>query len=402
MRTILLVEEERALPALKEAVARLPGRWQVHKAISGREALDWLTRERAQVILAALLLPDMDGAPFLQEAARLQPGAIRLALGGESPREQALKKGCFAHQILPRPCAVGPLEEALERALVLRDLLTSEPLQKLVAGLNALPSLPTLYRQFTEELCSEDPALDRVGEIVSRDAAMSAKLLQQVNSAFFGLGGRVVHPTQAVIYLGLETVKGLVLSYQIFAQFNRSRLSATDFSHDALWSHCWTTGVRAHHIAQAEGGDASLTDQSFVSGLLHDVGKLILACERPELSQRAFALARLEKVPLAQAEKEVFGCSHAELGAFLLHTWHLPDGVVQAVALHHRPGDALRPAFSPLTVVHAANALDHRIRTGLLNAMEARLDFDYLRACGVSARLEDWWSLCLEQGAKRA
>jgi HD-like signal output (HDOD) protein len=401
MKTILLVDDDRSLALLREGVARLPGPWRAHEVHHGQQALEWLAREHAHVVITALILPDMDGAQLLQRVFQLQPGAIRLALAGDSERELALQKASFAHQHLAKPCQAEQLGAALHRAFVLRDILTSQPLQKLVSQIHALPSLPDLYLQLMGELRSEDPALDRVGEIVSRDLAMSARLLQLVNSAFFGLGDRVASPTQAAIYLGLETVKSLVLSLQIFSHFSQSRLPPAEFSQERLWSHSWTTGLRARRIAGAETCDPTTADHCFVGGLLHDVGKLILACELPERYQAALQRAQQQRIHMTQAEKEALGCTHAELGAFLLHQWHLPDPVVQAVALHHRPADILQPVFSPLTAVHAANALEHRLQATMCGATAPRLDLDYLRACGVSARLEDWRGLCLQNGMKK-
>lgn len=399
MKNILFVEpNSRALEPLSTALA---GAWNSRLAANSPEALDLLDQQPADVVVASLLLPGMNGAQFLQEVSRRHPRAIRIALTGDSDREQALQRSAFCHQVLSRTCNPSDLETALARALLLRDILTNDRLQHVIKQLRSLPSLPSLYLQLMDELRSEEPAIDRIGEIVSHDVAMSAKLLQVVNSAYIGLGARVTSPADAVIYLGIEAVKGLLLSLQIFSHFDKVHFDSTEFSQDALWRHCWTTGVRCRLIARTETGDPGFVDNSFVGGLLHDVGKLVLASELPEAYQKVLFRARQKQIHVAQAEQEILGCTHAEIGAFLLNRWNLPDEVVEAVALHHRPGDSIHPGFSPLTAVHVGNALDHKLHTAFFSAEDSRLDSAYLEAAGVAEKLEDWWIRCLKAGSRR-
>ncbi|MBA3754367.1 MAG: HDOD domain-containing protein, partial [Nitrospira sp.] len=191
--------------------------------------------------------------------------------------------------------------------------------------------------------------------IVAKDLGMVTKILQLVNSAFFGLRTHVSDPEQAVALLGFDTIKSLVLSSQVFAQFDQTKLPS--FSLDELWRHAMLTGTCARRIAKEEGATQQVMDEAFTAALLHDVGVLVLVANRPADYARVLELAHTTQVPDWTAEREVFGADHAHVGAYLLGIWGLSDGIVEAVAFHHHPGDNLAGGFSAVAAVHVGNAL---------------------------------------------
>ena len=131
-------------------------------------------------------------------------------------------------------------------------------------------------------------------------------------------------------------------------------------------------------------------DDCYIAGLLHDLGKPILAANFPERYGRAQALAQERKVPRGEAEKEIFGVTHAEVGAYLIGLWGLPDPVVEGLAFHHSPNQWLRGGFTPLLTVHVANALEHwGNRTGGEEG-EPPIDLDSLSIHGLIERLSVW------------
>ena len=174
-----------------------------------------------------------------------------------------------------------------------------------------------------------------VGQIIERDIAMSAKVLQLVNSAFFGLPQHVASPSQAVVLLGLETVKMLVLTTHVFSQFEERKLGGLQIN--ALWRHSLAVAAMAKGIARAEQAPPKSIDHAFMAGMLHDVGKLILAANIPDPYHAALAMAKQKAMPPQDAERMFLGATHAEVGAYLLGLWGLPDSIVIATALHHRP-----------------------------------------------------------------
>lgn len=231
---------------------------------------------------------------------------------------------------------------------------------------------------------------------------MTAKVLQIVNSAFFGVPRHIESPAQAVSLLGLETVKALVLSVQVFSELEEEKLAW--FSLGRLWRHSVRTGTLAKEVAGLEGQEKALVDDAFMAGLLHDCGKLVLAATLPDRYREALRAAGDKGIALWEAEREVFGTTHSDVGAYLMGLWGLPDAIVEAIAFHHNPAECLDRAFRPLTSVHVANALEYEGGTG--NEETPRnLDTDYLTQLNLLDRIPTWEACSrqfTEQGATDA
>jgi putative nucleotidyltransferase with HDIG domain len=295
------------------------------------------------------------------------------------------------HQFLSKPCDPKVLKAVLARAFSAQEFAANEHFRKLLSGLPSLPALPDVYLEVQAELASQDPSLERVGDIIGRDMAMTAKLLQLVSSAFFGLSRPITCPVEAAVFVGTETLKALVLSIQVFSQFEGLK----QFKVNALWRHCWTTAVLARQICDFEEVDPQRAGYAFVAGLLHDLGKLVIAANDPDKYRSAWELAHRRGISFWEAELELYQTSHAELGGYLLARWGLPEPVVEAVAFHHRPGLSRDRAFTPLTAVHAANVFskEHVCDS---DAVSQPVEVDYLQGIGLGDRVEQWQDLAIE------
>jgi putative nucleotidyltransferase with HDIG domain len=252
-----------------------------------------------------------------------------------------------------------------------------------------LPSPPQLYFQVVKELQSPDASLESVGALIARDPAMTAKILQLVNSAVFGLKRTVASPAEAVMYLGIDTTKSVILLAHSFSYFDQ--LKEADFSAENLWKHSIRTANFARWIAQLEGVGQPIIEEAYTAGMLHDLGKLALAANLPQQYSEAAMIAASRGVPLWEAEEQVLGANHAELGASMLAIWGLPIGIIEAVALHHHPTKFFSQTFCPLTAVHAANAIEHAESSAIASLP---VDADYLAQLGLDQRLPVWWEQC--------
>jgi putative nucleotidyltransferase with HDIG domain len=182
--------------------------------------------------------------------------------------------------------------------------------------------------------------------------------------------------------------KALVLVAHTFARFKD--LPVPGFSVESLWNHSMDTARLARQVAFSETSSTELQDQSFTAGLLHDIGKLMLAMNLPEDYQQVLRLAQEDEVPPFDAEMLVFGSSHAEVAGHLLRIWGLPEPIVEAVALHHCPQLTTSSEFSPLTSTHVANVLAHETASSSDGIPSSAIDQDYLRRIGMEDRLEAW------------
>jgi HD-like signal output (HDOD) protein len=391
MKRILFVDDEpHVLEGLRRMLHSMRGEWEMRFAPSGAEALALLQRAPCDVIVSDMCMPGMDGAALLSAVRERYPDAVRLVLSGHSQQEMTVRSIGATHQFLAKPCDAETLKATVTRACALRELLADDRLKQLVAQIATLPSLPALYLAIVEELHAPNSSTRRVGEIIARDVGMTAKVLQLVNSAFFGLRRHVASPAEAASLLGLETIKSLVLSVHIFQQANQVRVKP--LAMEALWHHSLATGLFARRLAAAEHRSSRIGDYALMAGLLHDAGKLILAAQCADAYRPAINLARAQHLTLCAAEKQVLHSTHAEVGAYLLGLWGLPDPIVEAVAYHHRPGQCPHRDMSALTAVHAANALMAGSH-GLDNVATTSPDDEYLHAIGMSEHLPVWHEL---------
>ncbi|MEO8427189.1 MAG: response regulator [Verrucomicrobiota bacterium] len=372
--------------------------WQATLVQSRTEALSAMAIAPYDAIIAEVDLPGLNGAQLLDEVMRLYPKTLRFILSELSASQATMTCVGTAHQFLLKPTDAQTVKCALERAFALETWLPSDAVQSLMSSIRKLPSPPNLYFKVVKALESPLSSVETVGGLIAEDVVMSAKLLQLVNSAVFGLQLQVAHAGEAVAYLGVETTKSLILLAHTFSYFDEVR--ASGFSIDQLWRHSLATGHYAHRIADAESVDPEMINQAFTAGMLHDIGKLILAANLPAKFSKVVALARQQKVELWQVERELFGATHAEVGACLLGIWGLPLPIVEATALHHHPAQLLSKTFCPLTAVHVANALEHAAQRKDFDATLV-VDGVYLEELGLTGRLEEWQQVCEAQSVKQ-
>ena len=355
--------------------------WQATTAPNGPAALELLHQSAFDVVASDMRMPGMSGAELLSEVRRLHPQTSRIIISGIGDQGEAAEMLNCTHLFIPKPFEAKTLKATLARISSLDAYLKSDTLRGLAGRMRTLPSFPLLYQQIIREIESPDSSLQAIARTVAQDPGITAKLLQVANSAAIGLPERVNDPVTAVQQLGLTTVRALVLSAQVYSSFQGRRLK--HFSADALWSHLMKCGSLARAIMLRENAGPAEADDAFTAGMLHDMGKLMLANSLPDEFEKALALADAEQIPLADAEREIFGATHAGLAAFLFGLWGLPAAMVEAVAFHHEPEKSDLKQFSALTAVHVANALCDESQAGTLN-------LDYLRQIGVTSRLDDW------------
>jgi HD-like signal output (HDOD) protein len=257
----------------------------------------------------------------------------------------------------------------------------------------SLPSIPRRYAALSAALDRLDAPIREVASVVEKDVAMAAKVLQLVNSSFFGLPHRVANIENAVSYLGTNTLRNLLLSVEVFETLSGSGVERVRFS-ESLARH----SRLAAGIARGLLPDRRQAEDAFTAALLHDIGSLVLLSHLPEAYSRISREASMTGCPLLDAELHVLGTTHAEIGAYLLGIWGLPCPIVEAVAHHHAPGRVEHERFDGLSAVYVANALAHHVAdVGAAPAAEpvAGLDLAYLRRLGVDGQLGAWREMAI-------
>jgi len=387
-RVLFVDDEPNVLDGLRRMLRPMRNEWEMFFAQGGEKALATLAQKQFDVVVTDMRMPGMDGAMLLKEVMQKYPRVVRIVLSGHSSEVASLRSARVAHQFLAKPCDAEKLKQTINRAFALCSLITDETLAQTVSRLNSVPSMPTLYTKIMEELNYPDASIMRVGEIVAEDPGMTTKILQLVNSAFFGLGRQISDPAQAASLLGTEVIKSLVLSLDVFSQFEGT--SVAGLTPESVQKHCTETAAIAKQIALAEKAPKEIVETAFMAGFLHDIGKLILVANMPEQYREVMVRMGEQGVALCDAERTILGATHAEVGAYLLSLWGLPDPIVEATAFHHHPSKSFSDSFAALTAVHVANVLVHRRHSGEQTAIIEELDLDYLTQLGLVDRIEVW------------
>ena len=354
---ILLVDDDAQIRQIYGHVFAGDDTWDAAIASGGREALAKIQVSPFDILLTDMRMPDMSGAELVQEAVRLHPQMSRIVVSGFADQEQIAQCLSSTHQFISKPFSVAQIKTTVCRIASLDRLLLSEKLKAVVGRIHNVPSMPTLYFSIMRALVSPNNTIEQIGQIVAQDPAMTAKVLQLVNSSFFNIARNIVSPGEAIQYLGVGRLRSLALSLHIFSCFDRQ--SIPRLSVERVWDHSLTTAVLAEKIVRAAHGDRDAQDAAYVAGMLHDIGKVLLAANLPQEYGRAIEIASETRIPMIAAERKVFGVSHAEVGAYLLGLWGLPVEIVEAVALHHDPLPTVTDHLSPLAAVHVASALEN-------------------------------------------
>jgi HD-like signal output (HDOD) protein/ActR/RegA family two-component response regulator len=390
-KRILFVDDDPVLGRVYASVLQSEShRWEVRSAASGLEALDMIARTPFDVVVTDLRMPQMTGIELMAKIRELYPRTSRIILSGIRDQGEIARSLGDTHQFIPKPVKLETLRESLARICGLDSLLMDEKLRALVGRFGALPSFPALYLEVMNELEDPEPSIERVAEIVAQDPAMTAKMLHIVNSAAFGLARKISSPLDAVQYLGTGTVRSLVLSVHVFSSFDRK---VEGFSIDQFEGHALRCARLARALLESQGPEAGQAEDAYIAGMLHDVGKLMLATSVPDRYREAAAYAVAQQIPLHAAEAEVFGATHAGVGAYLLGLWGLPAPIVEAVAFHHHPNLSDMRTFGPLASVHVANVLDGEQSKAPQPRPSSELNDDYLTALKVQDQLANWRGL---------
>lgn len=381
-------DEPRVLQGLKAGLYARRKEWDMQFAEGGAKAIDLMKQGHFDVLVTDLRMPGIDGTTLVVRARTDSPDTIRIVLSGYANDEQSQRLVSLAHRYLSKPCESKKIEECIDRCLKTQSLIQSAELRTQLGSIGTLPPMPSTFAALQRVLADSSVDSSKVAAIIQRDPAVSAKVLQVCNSAFFRLPRRVSSIQQAVSYLGLSTVRSMVLSAELFKP-GQALPPGLDLGQ--LQKHALSVAAVARFLA----ADTSWAEDAFLCGLLHDVGFLLLGRQFGAKMQGALDAAAAG-MPLREAEQSHIGVDHATAGAYLLGMWGLPYEVVETVAHHEAPDRSGQSDFDVLSAVAIAHALLAQINPGDIPVYEraaSTLGDDYLRCIGFSRT----WDSLLEQ-----
>ncbi len=305
-----------------------------------------------------------------------------MVLSGHADQNTMARALVVAHQFLSKPCDIRTLEVMLERTCALGAILGDEKLRMLVGTLSTLPSPPEIYWELSRVLGDETSGASDVAKIIQQDPSLTLKVLQLMNSAYFGVGRAVTSIQEAVSYLGVAMIRAYALGAQVFSLLGQSPF-VEEVQRGAL--------VTAH-LARSFLKDAKRADEAFTAGLLHDLGKVVLAQTQPEQATVLYRDAASAGRPLCELEFETFGADHAAVGAYVVAMWGLPLGIVEAIAHHRAPNVVGEGQWEVLAAVHVADVLREVSWGG-----QGEVDLTFLGRIGMADQLPRWRELASER-----
>jgi len=335
-------------------------------AAGGPAALEEVRTSPFDVVVTDMRMPIIDGAELLRRTKELQPRAVRVVLSGQTDAETAMRTVFTAHQFLAKPCDIEKLRSVVKRACDLNSLVTADELRALAGDVSVLPAAPRTYLAISQALANPASGISDVACVVEREPALCAKVLQVVNSAFFGLPRAVSSITQATNYLGTLALRNLALAMETVAAISRAQLPLSnqqllDFQTNSLF-----VGLLGRRWF---AGDRRKADEAFVAGMLRDMGHLVLAAQGGVVAGRP-------------------DC-HGALSAYLLGLWGLPHNVLEPVAFHEHPEHVEHDALEVVDVVHLADRIAAELAPSPFQLEPGVLDLERLRRLGACpAQLE--------------
>ncbi len=367
MTRILFVDDEpKVLDALQQLLRRQRRPWETVFVDSGEKAIDLLNHSAFDIIVSDIVMPQISGTAVLQAAQRLQPQAVRIVLSGAAEQQGALKAVAVAHQFLIKPCDPQTFDSTLERACQIHALIKDPELQRAIGKVQKLPTMPGTWTRLKKVMDSPISNASQVAAVLQQDVAICARVLQLVNSPFFGPARRIAALEDAVTYLGNNLIRNLVFSLELFSVGAPSPW----FPMDAMRRHT----LLAASIARRIVPERRLADEAFFAAMLHDVGLLVLASQ-PESSEDPTL--------------------HPRIGGYLLSLWGMDATLVSAVQDHHTPARLATGRFGVGTAVHVADVLATRL-VPFEGCPFIDFDWEHLDQLGVTDRIPAWEGVAQE------
>jgi HD-like signal output (HDOD) protein/CheY-like chemotaxis protein len=349
---ILFVDDE---PLILSAIQRslFDTDWEIICAESGEEALEILPIEKPDVIVSDMRMPNMNGAELLEKVFALYPDTVRIILSGQSDQKTALQTSFVAHQWLDKPCNQEVLTDTLKRIDTALHELPSKDIKAAVGQASTLPSPPSTFIEIYKLLSTGAANTESVANIIEKDPALTAKMLQLTNSAFFLRGSKITNVNDAIVRLGLDLVNRVVLLTESYSKTPGDNF--LNVGEEQL--HGLIISKLAAQIAPKE-----LKEPAMLAGLLHEIGKHVLIQAFPgEADEYMSILKQGYNSELIVSERKLFHTDHAQIGAYLLFLWGFPAPVVSGVLYHHNIPMLLQRGFGVSATIYIANMLAHEL-----------------------------------------
>ena len=350
--------------------------YELFTAQSGKEALEILATEKIDMVITDMRMPEMDGFQLLQKVKELYPTSLRIILSGFAEKNtilEALQKNIAKLYIL-KPWENTKLILMIDQLFETESILRDSNLLGLINSVDELPTLKSSYGQIMD-LIDNDADLVKIANAIEKDQSVSTKILHIINSAFYEVKTGSVK--QAIAYLGLSTIRNILLTTSIVDSFNMSGIYGARL--EMLWNHAFICSKIVNLIYE-KLLHKKLSENEVSAGLLHNIGIVLLLKLYPEKYIEIFQKVEKGKQGLLHIELESLHVTHQQTGGYLLRWWELPYPIVEAALYHHTP---FATGIINQELVFAVHIAQHYASILLKNKLPTTLDPTVFHALGI-------------------
>ena len=392
---IFVDDQNNILQGFRRSLRSLEDTWDIHYSVGGKETLRLMENTPIDIIVSDTNMPGMRGTELLKEVQTLHPETIRLVLSGGGSRSDDISVLLrTSHQFFSKPFDLEKLKKMVDHLLDLRNKISDDDLKKLVAGISKLPCSPYIYDAFRKEREGSSSDLDKMGGYIAQDPGLTAKMLQSLNSTFFGVNKAGIHPFKAAQSMGPGTI-----SY-LFDEDAHFHTIETDHPNYDFLATTYKRSLHCAYLVEALAADEDIPETqkniAYVTGMLSNVGSIILAYG---LAETYAKLIPGFKTPAAQSliEKKALGTTHDAVGAYFLGLWGFPEATTRAISYSQTPEKDPDQSLNLTTLVHVAQAL---MQADDLEGQKSHMNLSYLEKLGLTDRFKKWHDLDKEEVRK--
>ncbi len=354
MYRILFVHDDvRLCERVTRSLATREPEWEIQSSSREDEAWAQVREWDPTAIVVAARPPALDGVRLLARVRDLRTDTVRIIVGVDADAEHGLRTLRLAHRALPDPFEVSALHEMLKRMLLLSEVVAQPAVRRILAQIGSLPAVPSVYTRLSRRLDDPSASVYELSEMIASDSTLAVQVLRIANSAYFGRHQRVTRLESAAARLGTRLLRSLVLMAEVYGRFPVSPFIAERL--ESLQEHA---SLVARIAANLEP-NAPWRDDAFTGGLLHDIGKLLLASHLPDVHTSIVRESERTGTEEFMVELQRLGIHHGTLGACMLGMWGLPSVVLDAARSHHAPLLIVPEKLDAVLAVTIADHLAH-------------------------------------------
>jgi len=328
------------------------------------EAINFISKNDIAIVITDFSTPKLNSSEFLSLLQTNFPRIFRVCLSNLKEKERTILLTKSIHRFIKLPL---DQKEFINTITDLAKLLSFNLDAKLVTkinGLGAIPVLPDIYQKLEREISRPTFSMNRVAEIIQRDPLVAARVLHIAHSSFFNIPSSVTDLLQAINFLGVNIIKTLVLYVKIFSLSNVSE--ETQQKLKDIKAHSTNVAKLAKAIMENESGAKKQIELAYITGLIHDIGKVILL-QLNDKQKNANYFRSIHDFNSPEIEMNLFGISHVDAGVYILKLWGFQDEIINAVASHHDSSIIKGGAISLKEAVFIANSFSNKFEEMSLN-----------------------------------